>query len=33
MVKKGILKTNDIKLVIFDETDEIFARGFKERIY
>lgn len=33
MMKKGYLKTMDIKLIVMDEADEMLSKGFKNQIY
>lgn len=33
MLKRYVLKTEDIKLVVLDEADEMLSRGFKDQIY
>ena len=33
MISKRFLYTNDIKLLIFDEADEMLSYGFQETIY
>jgi ATP-dependent RNA helicase len=33
MIKRGNLKTKQIKMLILDEADEMLTAGFKEQIY
>lgn len=33
MLKRNIIKTNDLKLLVLDEADEMLSTGFKEQIY
>jgi translation initiation factor 4A len=33
MINRGALKTNNIKMFVLDEADEMLSRGFKEQIY
>jgi len=33
MIKRRHLRTRNIKMLVFDEADEILSRGFKEQIY
>lgn len=33
MLKRNIIKTSDLKLIILDEADEMLSTGFKEQIY
>ena len=33
MIKRGVLKTRSIKLLILDEADEMLSHGFKKQIY
>jgi len=32
MMKRGFLKTEHLKMMIFDEADEMLSRGFEEQI-
>lgn len=33
MINRGVLKTDNIKLFVLDEADEMLSRGFKDQIY
>jgi translation initiation factor 4A len=33
MIKKGYLKTDNIKIIVMDEADEMLSKGFKNQIY
>eukprot|EP00457_Paulinella_chromatophora_P009043 gb/GEZN01009095.1/.p1 GENE.gb/GEZN01009095.1/~~gb/GEZN01009095.1/.p1 ORF type:complete len:416 (-),score=63.64 gb/GEZN01009095.1/:112-1320(-) len=33
MIKRRVLKTKDMKILVIDEADEMLSRGFKEQIY
>ncbi|KXS22144.1 DEAD-domain-containing protein [Gonapodya prolifera JEL478] len=33
MIKRGILRTKEIKMFVLDEADEMLSRGFKDQIY
>ena len=33
MLKRNVIKTNDLKLLVLDEADEMLSTGFKEQIY
>ncbi|KAJ3062946.1 translation initiation factor eIF4A [Podochytrium sp. JEL0797] len=33
MINRGLFKTDDIKMFILDEADEMLSRGFKDQIY
>ena len=33
MLKRNVIKTNDLKLIVLDEADEMLSTGFKEQIY
>jgi translation initiation factor 4A len=33
MIRRGALRTDDIKMVCLDETDDMLSRGFKDQIY
>jgi ATP-dependent RNA helicase len=33
MIKRRVLKTKDMKMLVIDEADEMLSRGFKEQIY
>ena len=33
MINRGFLKTQDMKMFVLDEADEMLSRGFKEQIY
>lgn len=32
MMQRGVLKSNNIRLLIIDESDEILSRGFSDQI-
>jgi len=33
LINRGVLSTNDIKMFVLDEADEMLSRGFKDQIY
>ncbi len=33
MIKRNILKTNNLELIVLDEADEMLSSGFKEQVY
>ena len=33
MIKRRVLQTRDIKILVLDEADEMLSKGFKEQIY
>lgn len=33
MIKRRVLQTRDIKILVLDEADEMLAKGFREQIY
>ena len=33
MIKRRVLQTRDIKVLVLDEADEMLAKGFREQIY
>ncbi len=33
MISRRVLKTQDIKMFVLDEADEMLSRGFKDQIY
>merc|ERR1711979_132545 len=33
MISRGFLRTNDIRMFVLDEADEMLSRGFKDQIY
>ena len=33
MISRKVLKTQDIKMFVLDEADEMLSRGFKDQIY
>eukprot|EP00746_Dinoflagellata_sp_MGD_P156226 gnl/MRDRNA2_/MRDRNA2_85739_c0_seq2.p1 gnl/MRDRNA2_/MRDRNA2_85739_c0~~gnl/MRDRNA2_/MRDRNA2_85739_c0_seq2.p1 ORF type:complete len:398 (-),score=68.10 gnl/MRDRNA2_/MRDRNA2_85739_c0_seq2:232-1425(-) len=33
MIRRGILKTEDIKVLVLDEADEMLSQGFKDQVY
>lgn len=33
MIKRRVLQTRDIRVLVLDEADEMLSKGFKEQIY
>ena len=33
MIKRKVLRTRNVKLLVLDEADEMLSRGFKDQIY